>query len=214
MTPQPGLPNLPVARPRLMHDSTFSTPLVWCSMPRACSSIPVAAVPQQLGGLLDARRRDAGDRARPTPACSRATAAAASSKPVGVVADEVVVEPVALDQHVEDRAHQRRVGARPEPEEDVGGARDRRHARVGDDQLGAAVARPPDVAGGDRRALGDVRAGDEDDVGERDVAPRVASRGRCRAPSCSPRRPTPCRAGRCSRGSRCRAPRRANLPIR
>jgi hypothetical protein len=31
----------------------------------------------------------------------------------GVLFDEVVVEPVALDDLVEDRAHQRRVGARP-----------------------------------------------------------------------------------------------------
>ena len=41
------------------------------------------------------------------------------------------------------------------------------------DQLGAAVARPPDVARRDRERLGDVRAGDPHDVGQRDVAPRV-----------------------------------------
>ena len=45
VTPQPGLPNLPVASPRLIADTTLSTPLVCCSMPRAWSSIPVDAVP-------------------------------------------------------------------------------------------------------------------------------------------------------------------------
>ena len=29
-----------------MHERTFSTPLLWCSMPRACRSIAVFAEPQ------------------------------------------------------------------------------------------------------------------------------------------------------------------------
>ena len=58
-------------------------------------------------------------------------------------------------------------------EEQVGGAGQRHDAGVLDDQLGAAVAGPPDVAGRDRERLGDVGAGDPHDVGERDVAPRV-----------------------------------------
>ena len=49
----------------------------------------------------------------------------------GVVVDEVVVEPVAVDQHVEHRAEQRRVGAGPQAEEQVGGAGQRRDPRVG-----------------------------------------------------------------------------------
>ena len=41
--------------------------------------------------------------------------------------------------------------------------------------LRAVLARLPQVVGGDRRALGDVRAGDEDDFGLGDVAPRVGA---------------------------------------
>ncbi len=70
-------------------------------------------------------------------------------------------------------AHERRVGARTQTQEHVCGAGDGGDPRVGDDQPGAAVACPPDVAGGDGGALGDVRPGHEDHVGEGDVAPRV-----------------------------------------
>ena len=41
--------------------------------------------------------------------------------------------------------------------------------------LRAVLPRLPEVVGGDRRALGDVRAGDEDHLGLRDVAPRVGA---------------------------------------
>ena len=41
--------------------------------------------------------------------------------------------------------------------------------------LRAVLARLPEVVGGDRRALGDVRAGDEDHLRLRDVAPRVGA---------------------------------------
>ena len=65
-TPQPGLPNLPVARPRLMAASTLSTPLVCCSMPAGVEQHPGRRRAPPLGGLLDARRRDARDPRRPT----------------------------------------------------------------------------------------------------------------------------------------------------
>ena len=58
-------------------------------------------------------------------------------------------------------------------QEQVAGARDRRDARVDDDDLRARLARLPDVVGGDRRALGDVRAGDPDHLGAEHVGPRV-----------------------------------------
>ncbi len=79
-TPQPGLPNLPVARPRLMAASTLSTPLVCCSMPRAWSSIPVAAVPHHSAACS---MRAAGTPVIPAaqPGVMSTTAAAASSKP-------------------------------------------------------------------------------------------------------------------------------------
>jgi hypothetical protein len=92
---------------------------------------------------------------------------------LGVGLDEVVVDPVALDQDVQHGAEQRRVGAGPQAEEQVGRPGGGGNARVGDDELGAVVAGPPQVAGGDGRALGDVRADDEHDLGAGDVLPRV-----------------------------------------
>ena len=55
----------------------------------------------------------------------------------------------------------------------IAGAGDRRDARILDDDLRALLARLPDVVGRDRRALGDVRAGDPDHVGADHVGPRV-----------------------------------------
>ena len=102
-----------------------------------------------------------------------ATAAAASSKPLVWASMNSWSSQSCSDQLVEHGAEQRRVGARPHAEEQVGGAGQRHDAGVLDDQLGAAVAGPPDVARRDRERLGDVGAGDPHDVGERDVAPRV-----------------------------------------
>ena len=64
-------------------------------------------------------------------------------------------------------AEQRRVAARTHGEEEVGGAGERDDPRVLHDQPCAAVTRPPDVAGGDREGLGDVRPGDPHHVGQR-----------------------------------------------
>jgi hypothetical protein len=135
---------------------------------------PGAGCAPDLGGLLDARLRHAGDLLAPG---QRVVGHGGGGllEAVGVVADEVVIEPVALDQHVEDGAHQRRVGARLQAEEHIGGASDGGDPGIGHDQLGAAVTCSPDVAGGDRRALGNVGASHEDHIGERDVAPRVRS---------------------------------------
>ena len=143
-----------------------------------------------------------------------ATAASASSKPGRVFVDEVVVQPAALDQHVQDRRSSgpSRVPGRTGNRSAVRASG--RDPRVDHDQLGAAVARPPDVAGGDRRALGDVRAGDEDDIGERDVGPGVGGPVDAERLLVARARPTPCRAARCSRGSRSASATRANLPTR
>ena len=173
-TPQPGLPNLPVARPRLMAASTLSTPLVCCSMPRAWSSIPVAAVPHH-SAACSMRAAGTPVISAAQPGVMSATAAAASSKPTVWASMNSWSSQVAADQLVQHRAEQRRVGARPDAEEEVGRAGQRHDPRVLHDQLGAAVAGPPDVARGDRERLGDVRAGDPHHVGERDVAPRVGA---------------------------------------
>ena len=60
-------------------------------------------------------------------------------------------------------------------DEEIRRAGDRRHPRIEHDQPGAVLPRLPQVVGRDRRALGDVRAGDEDDFRFRDVTPRVGA---------------------------------------
>ena len=172
VTPQPGLPNLPVASPRLIAASTFSVPLLCCSMPRACSSIPVAAVPHHSAACS---MRAAGTPVIPAAHARRHVGDRGRSlvEPHRVGVDEVVVEPVAPDQVVQHRAEQRRVGTGPHREEEVGGAGERHHPGVLHDQLRPPVAGPPDVARGDRERLGDVGPGDPHHVGEGDVAPRV-----------------------------------------
>ena len=77
----------------------------------------------------------------------------------------VVIEPVVLDHQVQDAGEQRGVAAGLDRQEQVAGAGDRRDARIDDDDLRALLARLPDVVGGDRRALGDVRAADPDHLG-------------------------------------------------
>ena len=156
----------------------------------------------QLGRLLDAGGGDAGDVGRPLRRhVGHGRGGLVEVDGVGV--DELVVEPVVADQLVQHRSEQGRVAARPDRQEQVGGAGEGHDPRVLDDEPGAAVPGPPDVAGGDREGLGHVRAGHPDHVGERDVAPRVRRPVDHRAPSCCRRRPTPCRSGRCSRGWRC-----------
>ncbi len=126
----------------------------------------------QLCSFLDPRRRDPGDAGRPGR-CHVSHGCCGVVEVDGVVVDEVVVEPVAFDQHMEHSAEQRRVGARTYGQEQVRCAGEWDDSGVLDDQLGAPVTCPPDVTGGDRERLGDVRTGDPHHIGERDVAPRV-----------------------------------------
>ena len=82
----------------------------------------------------------------------------------GVLCDEVaVVQPVA-QEHVEHRQEQGKIGARAHREIQIGVARDRRHARIDDDELAAIFAALPEVLGRDRRAFGDVRSRDQHDL--------------------------------------------------
>ena len=87
--------------------------------------------------------------------------------------DERVVEPVALDHDLQHAGKERRVASRLHRQIQVAGAGGGRDARILDDDLRALLARLPDVVGRDRRALGDVRAGDPDHVGADHVGPRV-----------------------------------------
>ena len=79
------------------------------------------------------------------------------------------------DHDVEHAVEHADVAAGADRDEQIGGARDRRHARIEHDQLRAVLPRLPQVVGRDRRALGDVRAGDEDHLRLRDVAPRIGA---------------------------------------
>ena len=60
----PGLPNLPVARPRLMHDEHVLDALGLVLDPAGVQQHPGRRGAPQLGGLLDAGRGHAGDRRR------------------------------------------------------------------------------------------------------------------------------------------------------
>ena len=172
VTPQPGLPYLPVASPRLMAAHTFSTPLDWCSSPRACSSIPVFAVPHHSAAC--------SMRAAGTPVICSAqagvwsrTASAAASKPV--------VWSRMKSWSSQSRSMSTWSIAPSSAESEPGRSpRNRSAVRapggdawVGDDELRPVVPGPPDPARGDGRALGDVGPDHEHDLGDGDVPPRV-----------------------------------------
>ncbi len=77
------------------------------------------------------------------------------------------------DHQLQHAGKQRRVTARAHREKQIAGAGDRRHARILDDDLRALLARLPQVVGGDRRALGDVRPGDPDHRAADHVGPWI-----------------------------------------
>ena len=87
--------------------------------------------------------------------------------------DECVIEPVALDHDLQHAGEQRRVAPRFHWQVQVAGASSGRDARILDDDLRALFARLPDVVRGDRRAFGDVRAGDPKDFGPDHVGPGI-----------------------------------------
>src|SRR6185369_14964319 len=87
--------------------------------------------------------------------------------------DEVVIEPVVFDHHLQDRGKQRGVASRLDRQVEIAGTRNRRYARILDDDLRALFARLPQVIGGDWRALGDVRTRDPDHFAADHVGPWV-----------------------------------------
>ena len=186
-------------------------PRAWMPIARSVSPIQRAAFSMFCGGtpvICAARSR------RPI---AHGLAHRIEAGRVGVAMYSVIRQAVA-DDHVQHRQEQRQVGAGPHRQIKVRVARDRRHARIDDDQLPAALAALPQIVRRDRRAFGRVRAGDHDHVGFRQDPSRDSSHGRCRTSACKPCRPTPCRGARCSRCSSCRAPRartcRARMPSR
>ena len=172
-TPQPGLPILPVASPRLMAASTLSTPLVWCSMPAGVQQHPGARRCPTSSAACSIRAAGTPQTAAAQAGVMSATAAAASSKPTVCAS---------MKSWSSQSWRISSCSMAPNSAESVPGRTGRNRsavraighdAGIQHDEPGAAVARPPDVAGGDGERLGDVRAGHPDDVGERDVAPRV-----------------------------------------
>ena len=92
---------------------------------------------------------------------------------VGVLVDEVPVDELPLVQQVQDAVGEGRVRAGLQGQDQVRGAGQGRDARIDHDELGAAVAGPPDVVGGDGGALGHVGAGHPDDIRQFDVRPGI-----------------------------------------
>ncbi len=78
-----------------------------------------------------------------------------------------------LDHQVQHAGEQRGVAPGLHRQEQIAGARDRRDARILDDDLRALLARLPEIVRRDRRALGDVRPGDPDDVRADHVGPGI-----------------------------------------
>src|SRR5579884_2039190 len=90
-----------------------------------------------------------------------------------VVVNELLVYPAPRDDNVQNAVHQGRVAAGTYRKMQVGGAGQRGYAWVNHDQFRAPVARPPDIIGRDRGALGHVGPGHQDHVGERNIVPIV-----------------------------------------
>ena len=132
-----------------------------------------------------------------------ATSRATASNPTVWSLDERMIEPVVLDHQVQNAVEQRRIASRLDRQEQVAGPRDRRDARIDDDDFRAVLARLPDIVGGDRRALGDVGAADQDRRRRPGCRSKDWRPDRCQTPFCCRPRRSPCTAGRCSRCSRC-----------
>ena len=92
-----------------------------------------------------------------------------------VFRDKTLIDPAALDHHVENPIGKRAVASGFHRQKEIGRARNRRHARIDNDDLSAVVPRAPDVVGQDGKAFTDVRTTDHHRFSQRDVAPRIRS---------------------------------------
>jgi len=76
---------------------------------------------------------------------------------------------------VEDRVQQHEVAPGTHGQEEVGGAGNRSQTRINDDNPGTVVPRPPDVVRQNGKALPNIDPGQDETLGQRDVAPRLSS---------------------------------------
>src|SRR5215831_5605731 len=106
-----------------------------------------------------------------------------------VFGDELAVDPSVFDHDVEHSIEDANVSTGTDRNEQIHGAGDWSHPRIENDNPGTVLSGSPQVVGGNRRALGDIGAGDKDYLSFDDVAPRVSAavysknllrRGRCR----------------------------------
>ena len=132
----------PEASTMLIAPSTFWTPWLWCSMPRACIRKLVSPSPHHSAAWRMARSA--------MPVTSRRAARRPLANMLGHgrrtrrvwLVDELVIEPVVLDHQMQDAVEQRHVAARLDRQEQIAGARDRRDARIDDDDLRARARAP------------------------------------------------------------------------
>ena len=75
------------------------------------------------------------------------------------------MRPVTSTRLMQDGAVEGGVAARPDGQMQIGGAGDRREARVNDDQPGSKVARLPDPVRERREGFADIGAANHDDFG-------------------------------------------------
>ena len=131
-----------------------------------------------------------------------------------VLTDEVTVFKAVTQDHVQHSQQQCEIGARTQGKIQISIARDRCHARIGDDQLSAVVAAAPDVVGGDGSTFADIGADDKRALRPSESRSTESCCGRCRMQACMRYLPKPCTAGRCNRCVEFLAATRANFPSR
>ena len=149
--PQPSLPDPAGGEDQVdARPGSSRRPCVWCSMPRAWSRKLVRRRAPHLGRAHDHRARARRRSCAAHSGVYRAPSPRPPPSPWCAAAMKRAVDPAALDHDVQHGVEDADVAAGAHRDEEVGGARDRRHARVEDDDLGAVLARPPEVVGGDR----------------------------------------------------------------
>ena len=91
----------------------------------------------------------------------------------GMCVDELVVEPVVLDHQVQNAGEERGITSGLDRQEQIARASDGCDPWILNDDPGALLPGLPEIVRRNRRALGDVRSGDPDDLGANHVGPWI-----------------------------------------